>query len=1607
MADLSTGLGTKLDANLGSENENKYLTVNEDGDIVASTKDFFTQTAVEGLLDEKVSIDQGIANAGKFLVVGNDGNVAATEEDFVTPAQLASELEDKLDANLGQGNAGKYLTIGNDGSVSATTKDFPTVSQMQTALGEKLDASLGTTNIGKYLQIGEGGAIEPVTLDAVSSQDLADGLADKLNLNLGSENSGKHLTVSATGDVTVTDLDSVSSGQLQTALAAKLDKSVGSSKAGQYMVVSATGEIIPEARSLATSELLTTGLAEKLDIEQGQTNANKYVVTDHSGNITVEARDLASRDYADAIIKISRNQPVDENTKLWINPDIDETVSIPTTSDLDTALGRKLDTNLGQDNAGKYLTIDNEGKVVAQQKDFLTADQVVAIDQGTNNSGKYLAVDAQGNVAPVELDHVTASQLDAKLNKNLGAANSGKYLAVGQDGEIAVSNTQLASAADLSAGLGGKLDSKLNSSDSGKYLTIGNDGTITPTVKEFPTADQMTTALADKLDIDQGSENQGKHLVVGNDGMVALETPDTVSSSQLSAAVEGKLDKSAGAANSGAFMVVNSSGNIVPEQKTFVTPTALASDLAGKVDVAQGASNANKFLVTDQDGNVVAQAKSLPSREDVDAIVTISSQQPTSDGAKIWINDSNAESAVLVPTTQEMNDALAEKLNANIGSENAGQYLMVDSDGDIIGVSANLATVAEVNEIANAKVAEYQGQQNAGRFLAVGADGNVDLVVPDTVSSSELSDGLAEKLDASAGAANSGKYMMVDTDGGIKPMSPPVVSQTELQAGLAAKVNVAQGTNNAGDFLVVGQDGNVTTETMDLATRDYADGVVKISSQQPTEENNKLWIKTDVDGSVEIPTTADLTSALSTKVDKVTGKTLTSNDFTDGLKALLESVEEDAQENVIETIQVNGTARPVSSKTVNIVVPTSVSDLTNDSGFATLASPQFTGTPTAPTAAAGNASNQIANTAFVANAVNSALSAVYVLKGTKATVADLPTTGNEIGHVWHVSADSHDYFWDGSEWQTMGGMVDLTGYVYDPSYVHTDSNFTAAEKTKLGNIAAYAQVNTIEGIKVNGATASPDIDKVVSITVPTRGSDIGLGRVENKSSADIRGELTKANVTNALGYEPPQYNTTYDALTQADAIAGTDTIAGLISPAVLNAAITNKGYTTNAGTVTGIKMNGSNLTVSNDGTVNLGTVITQHQDLSGKLNANLTSANSGKYLKVDASGDVQPVTLDAVSTGALNSALAGKVDVSQPNANTGDLLAVDSNGNVTAQTINYATQSYADGIIKAGSSEPTDAQTKLWIDTSDVEGDTVYTQAEVDAALGNKVDRVDGKGLSTNDFNDTYLDKLLGVATGAQVNVIETIQLNGSALTPSEKTVNIVVPTPDSMGVEEAKAGAVTTSKLISAKTLDDAIENKGYTRNTGTVTGVKMNSGSAVSPDANGVVDLGTVITAHQDISGKQDQYIGTSHKKKLLAVNTSGNIAVSSITTTDISNLSSNVNGKVAISQGVVNAGKFMVVDQDGNVAATVVTRAIIDYTNGVWQISSTASGTPAINVQIDQPVTGDVYVPTTAQMQTALSSKLNSSFASADAGKFLVVGSNGQITAVTMQQWQAGSY
>lgn len=126
-----------------------------------------------------------------------------------------------------------------------------------------------------------------------------------------------------------------------------------------------------------------------------------------------------------------------------------------------------------------------------------------------------------------------------------------------------------------------------------------------------------------------------------------------------------------------------------------------------------------------------------------------------------------------------------------------------------------------------------------------------------------------------------------------------------------------------------------------------------------------------------------------------------------------------------------------SATEVNLLkgATTAVKDL------APLASPELTGTPTAPTATAGTNTTQVATTAFVKDAVDTAVSTVKADLGSaltyKGSVNDydsLPKSGQSKGDTYNVVA-AHDntpagtnYAWDGEKWDPLGGDIDLSAY---------------------------------------------------------------------------------------------------------------------------------------------------------------------------------------------------------------------------------------------------------------------------------------------------------------------------------------------------------------------------------------------------------------------------------------------------------------------------------------------------------------------------------------------------------------------------------------------------
>ena len=75
------------------------------------------------------------------------------------------------------------------------------------------------------------------------------------------------------------------------------------------------------------------------------------------------------------------------------------------------------------------------------------------------------------------------------------------------------------------------------------------------------------------------------------------------------------------------------------------------------------------------------------------------------------------------------------------------------------------------------------------------------------------------------------------------------------------------------------------------------------------------------------------------------------------------------------------------------------------------------------------------------------LTTVYQYKGSVATYADLPTTGQKVGDVWNVETADPDHgikagdnvAWDGAQWDILGGNHDLSGY----AQLNSANTFTA------------------------------------------------------------------------------------------------------------------------------------------------------------------------------------------------------------------------------------------------------------------------------------------------------------------------------------------------------------------------------------------------------------------------------------------------------------------------------------------------------------------------------------------------------------------------------------
>lgn len=153
--------------------------------------------------------------------------------------------------------------------------------------------------------------------------------------------------------------------------------------------------------------------------------------------------------------------------------------------------------------------------------------------------------------------------------------------------------------------------------------------------------------------------------------------------------------------------------------------------------------------------------------------------------------------------------------------------------------------------------------------------------------------------------------------------------------------------------------------------------------------------------------------------------------------------------------------------------------------------------------------------------------------------------------------------------------------------------------------------------------------------------------------------------------------------------------------------------------------------------------------------------------------------------------------------------------------------------------------------------------SKIKSALGGKVDVEIGKGLSTNDYTSAEKQKLSGIASDAQANVIESVKVNGTKLTPSSKAVDVTVPTKTSQLTNDSGyQSATSVESIITAKGYQTQSQVQSLINSAvGNITSIRYEKVTSFpATGSNGVIYLVAHSHGTQDI---YDEYIWISETK------------------------------------------------------------------------------------------------------------------------------------------------
>lgn len=628
-------------------------------------------------------------------------------------------------------------------------------------------------------------------------------------------------------------------------------------------------------------------------------------------------------------------------------------------------------------------------------------------------------------------------------------------------------------------------------------------------------------------------------------------------------------------------------------------------------------------------------------------------------------------------------------------------------------------------------------------------DGNIDL--SDYATYDYVDGKLATKADIAnlSAVAFSGRYEdLTGQPVNLSQFSNDVGYLTEVPDGSVSRVKLSSELNANLTAVENAVDG------LQNSVRDLSN--TKADKTTVSALSDTVALKAD---KTELPTkTSDITndSGFITSADVPTKVSELTNDSGYITSAALSPYSTTQQMN-------NAISTAVANKADRSEIPTKVSDLTNDSGF--VDSTQVNNALAAYTYPSQDLYTQ--------SDIDTMLAQISSLK--IEVVDALPTTGNaDTIYLLKVRQQGNDiyqeYFWVNNAWELIGG-IDLTDYytktevntlltakadvsaiptktsdltndsnfAVDANYVHTDNNYTTAEKNKLAGIAAGAEVN----VQSNWAQTNSSADDFIKNkpSIPAKTSDL-----TNDSGFITTSAIpTKVSAfTNDAGYlnEIP------------DDSVGLNQLDSTIVNALNN--INNKANTADLATVA---FSGS----YNDLT-NKPTIPTKTSDLTN--DSNFVSNTS--YATTSTGGVIKVGSGLAITNGVLSTTGGGVADAVE----WSNVLNKPSDVSYWNNDAGYITSA----ALPTKTSDLTNDSGFL---TSYTETDPIYSASPAAGITSADISSWDAK----SDFSGSYND-LTNKPTIPTVNdATLTIQRNSTnvgtftANASSDKTINITVPT--------------------------------------------------------------------------------------------------------------------------------------------------------------------------------------------------------------------------------------